>query len=128
MIPVVGAVIIRDNTVLAALRGPTMSLPGLWEFPGGKIESGESHAEALVREISEELGCVIEVGGRITTTEHAYDFATIKLTTFYASLIAGTPAASEHTELKWLPLHQLCEVEWAPADLPTVDALIADHA
>ncbi|WP_201298573.1 (deoxy)nucleoside triphosphate pyrophosphohydrolase [Microbacterium sp. 8M] len=117
---VVGAAIIADGRVLAARRGAEQVLAGLWEFPGGKIEVGESPESALRREIAEELGCTIEVGDLIETTVHIYDFATVELTTFYATLVAGNPAATEHAELRWLDPSHLPDLAWAPADVPAV--------
>lgn len=125
---VVGAVIIKDGLVLCAQRGPQGSLPGLWEFPGGKIEQDESPAAALEREIREELECIVEVGSEITTTTHAYDFGDVTLTTFYCSLLAGTPTLTEHVAIKWLRPGELDTIPWAPADIPAVDLIRADHS
>jgi 8-oxo-dGTP diphosphatase len=79
-INVVGAVLTRAQTILAAQRSSTMSLPGMWEFPGGKIEQDESPKEALLRELKEELLCSAEIGKHIQTTEHEYDFGIVILT------------------------------------------------
>lgn len=123
---VVGAVIIRDGLVLCAQRGQNGSLPGLWEFPGGKIEKGESPAAALKREITEELGCTVEVGEEITTTSHEYEFGIVTLTTFFCSLIGGTPRTNEHAAIAWLRPMDLATIEWAPADIPAVELIRAD--
>ncbi len=120
---VVGAVIMRHGLVLAAQRGPTKRLAGLWEFPGGKVEPGESPEAALAREISEELQCGITVGERITTTRHTYDFGAIELTTYYAELAAGEPRATEHAKLRWISPDDLSHLRWAEADLPTIAAI-----
>lgn len=125
---VVGAVLIRDDTVLAAQRGPTMSLPGKWEFPGGKIEPGESPQEALVREVREELLCGISTGGPVESTTHEYDFGVVTLTTYYATLIEGDPLVTEHADLRWVPLVELRSLDWAPADIPAVNRVLRDHA
>jgi len=125
-IRVVGAVVVKDNRVLCAQRSFDGSLPGLWEFPGGKIEPGESPAEALAREIAEELDCVVEVGVELTTTTHAYDFGIVILTTFYCTLVAGTPKAREHADIAWLNPSELMTVPWAPADIPAVALIQAD--
>lgn len=123
-IDVVGAVLTRDTTVLAAQRGPSMALAGHWEFPGGKIEPGESPQEALVRELREELLCDIVVGEHVETTSHEYDFGVVTLTTFFATLESGEPRATEHSELRWIPVQDLPGVEWAPADVPAVEHVI----
>ena len=127
-IHVVGAVIIQDGLVLCAQRGEGGSLAGLWEFPGGKIESGESPAAALKREIAEELDCAIEVGDLITTTTHMYEFGTVNLTTFYCRLISGTPTTSEHAAIRWLRPADLTTIEWAPADIPAIHLIQEDLA
>lgn len=127
-IRVVGAAIVEDGLVLCAQRGPTGRLAGLWEFPGGKIEYDESPASALKREIREELDCVVHVGQEITTTSHEYDFGVVTLTTFYCSLLEGTPRTSEHAAIAWLPPKDLFSLEWAPADIPAVEMIRTDFA
>lgn len=127
-IHVVGAVIIEDGLVLCAQRGEGGSLAGLWEFPGGKIESGESPAAALKREIAEELACTIQVGDLITTTSHVYGFGTVNLTTFYCRLMSGTPTTSEHAAIRWLRPADLTTIEWAPADIPAIHLIQQDLA
>lgn len=121
LINVVGAVIRHDDLILCAQRGLTGSLPGLWEFPGGKIETGESPREALQREIVEELQCRVSVGERVTTTAHEYDFGIVNLTTFYCELVDGTPVLSEHEAVLWLHPSELRTLKWAPADIPAVE-------
>jgi 8-oxo-dGTP diphosphatase len=127
-IDVVGAVVIDQGLILCAQRGQHGSLAGMWEFPGGKIEPGESPKEALRREIDEELGCVVRVGERVETTSHEYDFGIVTLTTFYCELVSGTPTLSEHAAVRWLPPAELGELEWAPADVPAVAKIQGDSA
>lgn len=122
----VGAVIREGNTVLATQRGEGKAMAGFWEFPGGKIEPGESPQDALIREISEELRCTIQVGDQITTTAYDYDFGTVVLTTFWCTVVEGSPILTEHSTALWLQRDDLYTVEWAPADIPSVD-LIAEH-
>ncbi|WP_066527597.1 (deoxy)nucleoside triphosphate pyrophosphohydrolase [Corynebacterium bouchesdurhonense] len=124
-IDVVGAVIVRDGLVLAARRGPAMSMAGLWEFPGGKIEAGETKQESLAREISEELGVAIEVGEHIVTTSYEYGFGTVNLSTYYCALDDSTPVAREHAELRWVEPRQLLSLEWAPADVEAVNLVVS---
>lgn len=119
-IDVVGAVIVRDGLVLCAQRGPGGPLAGLWEFPGGKVEPGESPRDALRREIQEELGCRVHVGAEVTTTTHVYDFGEVRLTTYRCELVDGTPRLTEHAALIWLTPAELERLAWAPADVPAV--------
>ncbi|MDQ0191566.1 (deoxy)nucleoside triphosphate pyrophosphohydrolase [Alicyclobacillus cycloheptanicus] len=123
-IRVVAAIIVNDKQeVLCALRSQSMSLPGLWEFPGGKIEVEETPQEALIREITEELGCNIEVADLVTEVTHEYPNIIVNLSTYYARIIHGKPIAKEHEKLAWMPLKQLRSLAWAPADVPTVEIL-----
>lgn len=124
-IEVVGAVIVRDGLILCARRGPGSRLDGLWEFPGGKIEPGETARDALEREICEELDCEVEVKDELTTTTHSYDFGDVILTTFWCALRSGTPSLTEHSELRWMPPTELDSLEWAPADVPAVREIVA---
>lgn len=125
-ITVVGAVIVRDGRILAARRGPKMSLAGLWEFPGGKVEPGEDPREALAREICEELDCSIVVNDYITVTDYQYDFGIVSLSTYYCELTQGEPVFSEHSEISWLLPEELLQLEWAPADIPAVKKIKED--
>jgi len=122
-IDVVGAVIVREGLILCAQRGAGVALAGMWEFPGGKIENGESPRQALEREIGEELECRVEVGELVTTTVHEYDFGIVTLTTFYCLLIEGTPQLSEHQAIVWLAPAELDTVDWAPADIPAANII-----
>lgn len=123
-VDVVGAVIVNKNKeVLCALRSKSMSLSNYWEFPGGKVEEGEDHKEALVREIKEELLCDIQVGEFITETVHEYSNLKVKLTTYFAQIIKGAPFATEHEKIQWTSLRDVRSLRWAPADIPTIDLL-----
>ncbi len=123
-VSVVGAVIFnKRNEVLCALRSPKMSLPNYWEFPGGKINEGEMPQEALIREIKEELGCLISVGEKIEEVDHEYENIIVHLATYKAYIESGIPKALEHADLKWVQVKKLLELKWAPADIPTVDIL-----
>ncbi|TDM04611.1 (deoxy)nucleoside triphosphate pyrophosphohydrolase [Macrococcus carouselicus] len=123
-IKVVGAIILKNDKILCAQRSESMSLPLLWEFPGGKIELDESPEDALVRELKEEMNCDIEVLDKVVTTVHEYDFATIELTTFYSRLISDSINLAEHKQIKWLSAHELHLLEWAPADIPAVKKIM----
>lgn len=125
VIDVVAAAVVRNDRVLAARRGPQMSLASLWEFPGGKTEPRETPQAALRREFREELGCSIRVGRQINTTRHLYEFGLVVLSSFYAEIDSGEPIPTEHSELKWCTASELAELDWAPADLPAVESVIA---
>ena len=124
VIDVVGAAIVRDGRVLCAQRGPGKSLAGLWEFPGGKIEAHETPREALHREIEEELRCEVEVADEVCTSAYAYDFGTVRLTTFICHLTDGTPRLTEHADVRWELPQDMPRLDWAPADREAV-AIIA---
>ena len=122
-IHVVGAVIIEHGKILCAQRGPSKSLPLKWEFPGGKIEAGETPQEALSREIKEEMQCIVEIGDRVEHTVYEYDFGIVHLTTYYCRLIDGRPVLTEHVAMKWLAPDELKSLDWAPADIPAIETL-----
>lgn len=120
---VVGAAIVRDGRVLACARVDQAEVSGRWEFPGGKLELGESELEALVREVEEELGVRVEVGERVGgDVPMRGGWAVLRV--YLASLVGDeTPRALEHEELRWLAPDELGSVDWMPADAPIVEAL-----
>lgn len=121
---VAAAVITRaDGAVLIARRRPEKHHGGLWEFPGGKLEPGETPAACLVRELSEELGLAVEVGAYLAT---GYDDG-IELQGYRASIIAGEPRLSDHDAVAWVAPTDLADYAMPPADLPIAAALKAPH-
>lgn len=123
-IDVVAAVIVHGDRFLACRRAPHKAAPGKWEFPGGKVEPGESPAEALVREIREELGIGIRVTGELTTDVTG----AVRLICLQARLDGEPPAAStDHDELRWVARAGLASLDWADADLPAVRILTAER-
>ena len=113
---VVAAVIYDDHKILATQRGYGDYKDG-WEFPGGKIEPGETSRAALVREIKEELGAVVEPGKLISTIEYDYPDFHLSMDCFWCRLVSGRPVLREHEAVKWLTFAELDSVDWLPADL-----------
>lgn len=120
---VVGAAIIEDGRVLACARSAPPEVAGRWEFPGGKVEPGESETAALVRECAEELAVRVEIGERVgRNVRMAHGRSVLKVYT--ARLLHGDqPKALEHSALRWLSATELDTVTWLPADAPIVAAL-----
>ena len=125
LIKVVGAIIENENNeILCALRSSQMLLPNFWEFPGGKVEENEDLATAIVREIREELKCIIQANELFHDHTHEYEEIKVNLITIKCKLIVGTPIATEHAKLIWLSKENLRSLQWAPADIPAVEQLI----
>ena len=126
-IEVVAAVIVEDDKLLATQRGYG-DFKGKWEFPGGKIEQGETHKEALVREIKEELNADIEVLMFLTKVEHDYEKFHLTMHTYVCSLknkiemVKHGDDEFEHDNMVWLDENHLDDVDWLPADIKVVDA------
>lgn len=118
---VVAAIIKKDNEILATERGYG-EFEGLWEFPGGKIEEGESKEEALVREIKEELNADIEVVKFALTLEYQYPTFYLVMDCFECTL-KGDFELLEHHNARWLKKDELDSVEWIAADIEAVDYL-----
>ena len=127
MILVVAAIIRRDETILLTRRPPDAHLPNLWEFPGGKVEPGESLIEALRRELLEELGVHAEVRDEYYATIHHYPTKTIDLHFFNCTIIDGEPRAIEVAEFRWVKSADLRAYEFPKADLELVERLARPH-
>ena len=127
VISVTCALIILDDKVLCAKRSEFMSLPGLWEFPGGKIEEGESPELCLQSEIKEELGIRVKVFFSLKSNQHSYSpTQMVRLMPFVCSWESGEVVLLEHEEVKWLTKHELKSLDWAAADIPIVEDLVAN--
>jgi 8-oxo-dGTP diphosphatase len=115
-IEVTAAIIVEDGRVLIARRPPGGRHPGAWEFPGGKVETGETHAECLARELLEELGIIVEVGEKLAMVRHEYPDLTIDLLAFNCTISRGRPrdlACSEHA---WVCPEELSGYDLLPPD------------
>lgn len=121
---VVAAVIRDQNKFLACRRAPHKSLAGKWEFPGGKVEQLESNEAALRREIQEELGVGIIVEKFLIESSQNHGENRIEMFTYLASLDAESPTqSSDHDQMQWLPLNELCRYDWAELDVPVIEKL-----
>lgn len=121
----VGAAIVAGGRCLAARRSASMPLPLLWEFPGGKVEPGESPQEALRREIREELGVEVEVLEQLGTSRAPHGEREIELAVYLCRLVQGEPRPHEHDAVRWLAPDELDALAWAPADVPLLSPLAA---
>ena len=121
-IKVVAAVIRDGDKILATQRGYG-DLKGGWEFPGGKIEEGETPQEALKREIMEELDTEIEVGELIDTIEYDYPVFHLAMGCYWCSVVSGDLVLKEHEAARWLGKDGLMDVEWLPADVELIEKL-----
>ena len=122
MIRVVAAVIRDKDKIFATARGYG-DFKGWWEFPGGKIEEGETPQQALVREIKEELDTDIEVGAFIDTIEYDYPSFHLSMDCFWASVINGELILKEAEEARWLTKETLNSVQWLPADITIIEKI-----
>ncbi|MCM3322253.1 (deoxy)nucleoside triphosphate pyrophosphohydrolase [Cytobacillus kochii] len=125
---VVGAIIENEKyEIFCALRSPEMSLANYWEFPGGKIEEGETPEQALEREIQEEFSCLIQVGSKVEDTVYEYENVIVRLETYKAELKKGQPTALEHAATKWVTREEITNLNFAPADIPAVKKIATEE-
>ena len=128
-VKVVAAIICDDmkekNKIFATARGYG-DLKGGWEFPGGKIEAGETPQEALKREIMEELDTKVKIGNLIDTIEYDYPNFHLLMDCFWCEIVSGELKLKEHENAKWLTKEHLDEVEWLPADVILIDKIRMD--
>jgi 8-oxo-dGTP diphosphatase len=118
-------IIERDGLTLVAQRSPAMSLPLKWEFPGGKLQSGESPEDCLHRELREELGIAVIVLERLTPTTHRYASFTVTLHPMRCAIASGKPTAHEHAAVAWVDPGRLGSLDWAEADLPVIEEYLS---
>lgn len=119
-IKVVAAVIKRNNKIFVTQRGYGEFKDG-WEFPGGKVEKGETKEEALIREIKEELDTVIKVDSYLDTIEYDYPDFHLSMDCFICSIVEGNLVLKEHEDSKWIKKEEIDILNWLPADLVILD-------
>ena len=123
MIRVVAGIIIKGNTILIARRAAHKAMAGKWEFPGGKIEEGESPERALEREILEEFGAVIRTDRYMSSNRHDYGDFQIELLAYRASYIQGDFELTDHDQIAWVSKDELSNYDLAEADIPLTEHL-----
>ncbi|MDP5169369.1 MAG: (deoxy)nucleoside triphosphate pyrophosphohydrolase [Bacteroidia bacterium] len=127
MIQVVCAIIERGDRVLAACRGPEMRHPWKWEFPGGKVNEGESKEDALHRELMEELMTRAEILEALPPVEHEYEEGKIQLWPFRCVWTGGEPLPSEHAETVWIEPGDMLALDFAAADVKVAEQYLRSH-
>ena len=124
---VAAAVVVRDGRVLLARRKPGKRMAGYWEFPGGKIEAGETPQACLERELREEFGVTARAGALIAENTHRYDHIAIRLLALSVELTGDMREMHDHDRVDWVPLEKLLEYHLAPADIPIATVITRTH-
>ncbi|AIO17990.1 CTP pyrophosphohydrolase [Candidatus Izimaplasma bacterium HR1] len=120
---VAGVIINKDNKILCCQRKNKGELALKWEFPGGKIEQGETHNEALIRELNEELEIDVVIIRHLITVKHQYNLFHLTMHCYLIEEYSGNLVLNEHEDFKWLDKMELYQLEWAEADIPIVKKL-----
>ncbi|MBI5568434.1 MAG: 8-oxo-dGTP diphosphatase MutT [Desulfomonile tiedjei] len=123
MITVTAAILLKDDKVFIAQRKASDYLPYKWEFPGGKLEPGETPEKCLRREMREEFGIDVSVSEFFGESIYPYERFTIRLLAYLVSWVSGEPTATVHQQYQWVPIEALGDYEFLPADVPLVDRL-----
>lgn len=125
-IKVVAGIIKNGDKIFATQRGYG-EFKGGWEFPGGKVEPGETPEQALVRELKEELDVIVSVDDFLCTVEYDYPSFHLSMDCFFCSILSGNISLLEHKAAKWLGKSELHSVNWLPADITIIEKLAANN-
>ncbi len=125
IIKVTAAILEKDGKIIIAQRKINDHLSGMWEFPGGKIEPGETPEQCLGRELMEEFDIDVNIGEYLGSNIHHYDHISIELMAYRASWVSGIITMNDHNAYRWVTIEQLDTFDFAPADIPFVDMLCA---
>ena len=120
------AIIEKEGLVLAAQRSATMSLPLKWEFPGGKVDPGETPVACLRRELMEEMSAKVKIRHSLPQHTHYYPTFTVTLYPFICSITSKELRLHEHAAITWLPPRELHTLDWAEADIPVIESYLAE--
>jgi 8-oxo-dGTP diphosphatase len=124
IIRVVAAVIAQDGRYLVTQRRPTAVLPLLWEFPGGKVEAGETDLDALKREVKHRVGVAVEPGAQISSVSHAYDHYTVELHLYDCRITHGEPSSLNVHQFRWVESEEFDQLPFTPADEASMSKLL----
>ena len=125
---VTAAIIQNEGKYFIARRGPSEKLSGYWEFPGGKVEEGESLSDCLRRELKEELGISAKIGEVLTTSDYAYQHGDIRLVAMATEIVSGKLNLTVHDQSDWLSPLEILKLNLAPADVPVAKFLLATYS
>ncbi len=123
MLEVVAAVIVKKNRIFAARRSPKKHFGGLWELPGGKVEKGESHQQALARELYEELNIKSNIGELAGATYYQNAEDNLHLSAYWVKEWSGAFKLEDHDIFQWVSKEDSSNINWAPADIPIINQL-----
>ena len=129
IIRVTAAILEKNSKILIAKRKTGDELfAGLWEFPGGKVEKGETPKECMARELREELDIDVEVGELITSNKHKYPHGIFELLAYRVKHISGEMVLNAHDEIKWVTADEMSNFEFPPADIPIINELLVSKS
>jgi len=121
MVPVAAAIILHNSKILIARRAPHKFLGGLWEFPGGKIEVGESPESCIERELNEELQIKVEINAFLTEQYFDYGIFSVKLKVYVCRFLSGSLSLVDHDDVRWVDPENVLSYQLAPADVPIME-------